>query len=226
MADVDDRLPARDAAARAAQERAAALAERTRLARELHDVLAHTLSGLAVKLEAARLLARHTGADPGLVAQLDGAHELIREGLAEARQVVATLRGDPVPGLAQLPELLERARRAAGVPVTFSQVGEPRALPPDAGLALYRTVQEALTNTAKHAGSGTGADVVLRWTPDHVVAEIVDAGGAGPAGLPSGGFGLTGLAERAALAGGRLECGPTGDGWRVRLTVPVPGTDR
>ena len=218
-----EELLAQEAATRAAKEEAAALAERGRLARELHDVLAHTLSGLAVKLEGARLLARHTGADPRLLDQIDGAHELARDGMTDARQVVATLRGDALPGPAQLPALLERTRRAAGIPVTFSQLGDPHPLPPDSALTLYRTVQEALTNTAKYAGDGAAVDVLLRWQPDRVVAEIVDAGGgAEAAGLPSGGFGLTGLAERAALAGGRLETGATGDGWRVVLTMPVP----
>lgn len=222
----DDRqaheLLAQEAATRAAQEEAAALAERGRLARELHDVLAHTLSGLAVRLEGARLLARHTGADPRLLHQIDGAHELARDGMIEARQVVATLRGDPLPGPAQLPELLERTRHG-GIPVTFTEHGDPQPLSADSGLTLYRTVQEALTNTAKHAGAGTRVDIVLRWASDRIVAEISDAGGdARSARLPSGGFGLAGLAERAALAGGRLESGPTGDGWRVTVTVPAP----
>lgn len=222
-----EELLAREETIRAAKEEAAALAERSRLARELHDVLAHTLSGLAVTLEGTRLLARHTGADPRLLAQIDGAHELARAGLTDARQVVATLRGELVPGPDQLPDLLERARQAAGTPVAFTELGTPRPLSPDAGLAVYRTVQEALTNTAKHAGAGTRVDVVLRWAPDEVVVQVADTGGdARPAGLPSGGFGLTGLAERAALAGGRLDSGPAGDGWRVRLAMPTLRGDR
>ena len=99
--------------------------------------------------------------------------------------------------------------------------GEPRPLPADAALAVYRTVQEALTNATKYGGTGVKAGVTLRWSPSEVVAEIVDAGGDRvPADLPSGGYGLAGLAERAALAGGRVDAGPTADGWRVTLTVP------
>lgn len=210
-----------EAATRAAREEAAALAERSRLARELHDVLAHTLSGLAVQLEGARLLAEFTEADPRLTEQVGNAQRLACDGMASAKRAVATLRGDALPGPDQLPGLIEQTLRS-GIPVSYEVLGEPQPLAGESGLAIYRTVQEALTNTAKYAGRGASADVTLRWEPDQVVAEIVDAGGDSvPAGLPSGGLGLTGLAERAALAGGRLETGPTGDGWRVQLAMPI-----
>ncbi|WP_213001597.1 sensor histidine kinase [Winogradskya consettensis] len=208
---------AEEAAAREAREEAARLAERGRMARELHDVLAHTLSGLAVHLEGARLLAEKTSADPRLVAQLTDAHGLARDGLAGARRVVETLRGDPLPGPAHIPELAGKAG------ATFAVTGVPQPLPGEAGLALYRTVQEALTNTAKHAGPLARADVVLAWTPTEVAVTVTDSGGVPDPDsvLPSGGFGLTGLAERAALAGGHLEAGPSGAGWRVNLTLPL-----
>ncbi len=216
-----EELLAQEAATRTAREEAAVLAERSRLARELHDVLAHTLSGLAVQLEGARLLAQHTDADPRLVEQVSTAQQLARDGMANAKRAVATLRGEALPGVQQIPDLVEETRSTAGLPVTFTQIGQPQPLPPETGLAVYRAVQEALTNTTKYAGRGATAAVILHWDAHQVIAEVVDSGGDGvPAGLPSGGFGLGGLAERAALAGGHLETGPTGSGWRVQLTMP------
>jgi len=212
-------LVAQEAATRGAREEAARLAERGRLARELHDVLAHTLSGLAVQLEGSRLLAAKTDADPRLTAQIDGAGKLARDGMASARNAIDTLRGQLLPGPADLPALIEQA----GLPVRYEVTGEPRPLPADAALAVYRTVQEALTNATRYGGTGVKATVALRWSPSEVVAEVVDAGGDRvPADLPSGGYGLAGLAERAALAGGRVDAGPTAEGWRVTVTLPVP----
>lgn len=214
-------LLAEEAAARAAREQAAVLAERGRLARELHDVLAHTLSGLAVQLEGARLLAEKTGADARLVTQVLTAQRLARDGMASAKGAVATLRGDTLPGIDQLPELVAQARLATGTAAHLVVSGEPRPLSPESGLAVYRTVQEALTNTAKHAGPDAQATVTLTWAPEQVSVEILDTGGTPAANLPSGGFGLTGLAERAELAGGHLDAGPTADGWRVHLVMPT-----
>ena len=203
---------------RRAREEAAVLAERSRIARELHDVLAHTLSGLAVQLEGARLLAEHTGADPRLVDQVTGAQSLDRSGKAGAKRAVATLRGEDLPGPDQLHELVEQARLATGAAVTLEVVGEPYPLPPERGLPLYRAVQEGLANVAKHAVGAT-TTVTLTWEHDQASVTVVDHGGR-PSGMPSGGFGLTGLAERAALAGGHLETGPLEDGWRVHLCMP------
>jgi signal transduction histidine kinase len=214
-------LLAQEAATRAAREEAAVLGERQRLARELHDVLAHTLSGLAVQLEGARLLAERTGADPRLAEQVANAQRLAKEGMAGAKRAVATLRGEALPGPEQLPRLVEQTR-LTGLPVALTVTGEARPLPGESGLAVYRAVQEALTNTAKYAGHGARADVVLTWDDDVLTVEITDSGGdRAAAGLPSGGYGLAGLAERAALAGGHLDAGPTTDGWRVTLTMPV-----
>lgn len=207
-----------EAETRRAREESAVLAERGRIARELHDVLAHTLSGLAVQLEGARLLAEHTGADPRLVEQVSNAQHLARSGMAGAKRAVATLRGDALPGPDQIPELVDHARLATGAAVSYRVDGEAAALAPELGLPLYRTVQEALANVAKHA-NGAATEVILSWRPADVTVEVTDHGGT-PTGLPSGGFGLTGLTERAALAGGHLEAGPHADGWRVRLTMP------
>lgn len=203
---------------RLAREEAAVLVERGRIARELHDVLAHTLSGLAVQLEAARLLAGHTGADPALVQQVSNAQSLARAGIVNAQRAVAALKGDSLPGPADVADLVDEARLSSGASITYAVVGAPRAVPGETGLAIYRTVQEALSNIAKHARGAT-CEVQLRWAAHSVQVEVTDHGGAA-SGLPSGGFGLSGLAERAALAGGRLDAGATGDGWRVRLEMP------
>src|SRR4051794_34639498 len=215
-------LLAQEAATRAAREEAAVLGERQRLAHELHDVLAHTLSGLAVQLEGARLLADRTGADPRLAEQVANAQRLARDGMTNAKRAVATLRGEALPGPSDLPGLVEQAR-LAGLPANLTVVGPPRPVPVETGLAIYRAVQEALTNATKHAGRGAIVDVTLTWTDAELAAEIVDRGGDHlTAGLPSGGYGLSGLAERAALAGGHLDAGPTAEGWRVALTMPLP----
>jgi signal transduction histidine kinase len=216
-------LLAQETATRQAREQAAGLAERARLARELHDVLAHCLSGLAVQLEGAKLLAEHTHADPRLVEQVGNAQRLVRDGIGSARATVETLRGDALPGPGQLPELVHQATRTTGRAVAYAVVGCVHPLAPESGLALYRTVQEALTNTAKYAGPGARAEVTLTWLPDAVRVDVVDSGGGCPdVEHHSGGLGLAGVAERAALAGGQLETGPTKDGWRVSLTLPAP----
>ena len=211
--EAEERL-AQESATRAAREETARLAERSRIARELHDILAHTLAGLAVQLEGARLLAMKTHADPRLIDQLAGAHSMAHDGLTSARQVVQTLRGDRLPGPSLIPDLVDRHPRAV-----LQVTGTPQPLSAEAGLALYRTVQEALTNAAKHAGPSAAVAVQLAWKTGSVNLSVVDTGGPG-ASLPSGGFGLSGLAERAALAGGRLSAGPTDTGWRVLLTMP------
>ena len=217
------RLLVQEAATRQAREQAAGLAERTRLARELHDVLAHTLSGLAVQLEGAKLLAEHTHADPRLVEQVGNAQSLVRDGISNARQPVQPLRGDALPGPGQLPELVEQTTRTTGRPLAYAVVGCPHPLAAESGLALYRTAQEALTNTAKYAGAGARVAVTLTWFPEAVRIDVVDSGGGRPSvEHHSGGLGLAGLAERAALAGGQLESGPTTDGWRVALSLPTP----
>jgi signal transduction histidine kinase len=144
--------------------------------------------------------------------------------MAGAQRAVATLRGESLPGPEQLPGLLEQTR-LAGLPVTLTTEGSPRPLPGESGLAVYRAVQEALTNTAKYAGRGARADVVLSWGDDVLTVQVTDRGGdRAAAGLPSGGYGLAGLAERAALAGGHFDAGPTADGWQITLGLPIPPT--
>jgi signal transduction histidine kinase len=212
---------------RLAREQATVLAERARLARELHDVLAHSLAGLAVHLEAARLLARTGDADPRLVDQITAAQRLARDGMGEAKRAVSTLRNEDLPGPDDLPGLIDQARDE-GLAVNYAVTGRPRRLPSEAGLAVYRAVQEALTNTIKHAGAGATVTVHVAWDDREIRVEATDRGGhrstAAAQAMPSGHYGLAGLAERAALAGGHLSTGPTADGWQLCLTMPVAAT--
>jgi signal transduction histidine kinase len=217
-----EKLLAQEAAAGEARERAAAIAERSRLARDLHDVLAHSLSVLAVQLEAARLTAITTAAGANLVGQITCAHKLTCIGMLNARRALATLRDDNPPGSASVPGLVSETAAALGIPIALEVDGIPCPLDADAGLMVYRVVQEALTNVAKHAGRGVRVTVRLTWAPGGVEVSIVDSGGDGAdVGLPSSGFGLTSMAERAALKGGRLKVGRSGHGFAVRLWLPA-----
>jgi len=217
-------LLAQEAATGEARERAAALAERSRLARELHDVLAHSLAALSVQLEGTRLHAIASGAGASLVDQITSAHRLTRIGMLNARRVVAMLRGEQTPGPAGLPDLVAETARMSGIPITLQVEGAPQRMAAEAGLTLYRTVQEALTNVVKHAGRGAQVVVRLSWAPGGVEVSIVDSGGDGVgAGLPSSRFGLTSMAERAAQHGGRLDVGHSGAGFMIHLWLPLTG---
>ncbi|MGN6610130.1 MAG: sensor histidine kinase [Jatrophihabitans sp.] len=212
-----------EAATRAAREEAAVLAERSRLARELHDVLAHSLAGLAVQLEGARLLAGHTAADPRLVDQLALAQRLARDGLAGAKRAVSTLRGEPLPGPDDVPALVEQAR-LTGHPARLTTTGAPCALPAELGLAVYRTVQEGITNATKYAGADAPIDVRVDWSDDEVVVMVTNgAGHAVPGGQTPRGERQAGQYKRARLAGGRVDAGPDDAGWTVRLALPLHG---
>jgi signal transduction histidine kinase len=229
-----ERLLAQEAALRAqetatfeAREQAAALAERSRLARELHDVLAHSLAALSAHLERARLTAIGAGAGAKLVGQITAAHQLTRIGMLNARRALLMLRQEETPGPAGLPDLVSQSAAASGLAIVFQEEGTPQPLGREAGLTVYRTVQEALTNVAKHAGRGAQAAVRLTWAPDELVVAVFDSGGDGAgAGLPSSGFGLTGMAERAALQGGSLDAGRGDHGFTVRLRLPLCAQER
>ncbi|MCW0212916.1 MAG: histidine kinase [Pseudonocardia sp.] len=213
----EERAVALAAATRASEEhlRAAALAERARIARDVHDVLAHSLSALAVQLQGARLMVQRDGAPPDTVAQIERAQRLATEGLAEARRAVSALRDGAVDIAAELRALVDVHPGAAldvgpGLP----------DLPDPARDALLRTAQEALSNARKHA-PGAPVDVRLRGAAHGVELVVSDRTGEPSAPAGDGGYGLVGMAERAALIGADLETGPTEDGWRVRLWVPV-----
>ena len=208
---------------RQAEKAAAALAERARLSRDMHDVLAHTLSGLVLQLEALALRAERD--DSALTAALHRSHRLARDGLREAREAVQALRGGTLPGPDGLRELVEQHQRIAGVPCSVEVDGAARPLAAEAAVAVYRTAQEALANARKHA-LGAPVHVCLRWTDDQAVLQVANAPGAPHEHLdPSGlGVGLEGLAERAALVGGRLTAKATESGFRVELQVPTQRT--
>jgi signal transduction histidine kinase len=200
---------------REAVAQSAALAERSRVARDMHDVLAHSLSALALQLEGTRLLARDRGADPEVVDGLERAHHLAATGLAEARQAIAALRGDALPGPERLRELADAFPNA-----TLTVRGEPREHSSEARLALYRTAQEALTNVRKHSAADR-VEISLDYAGDGTTLVVVDHGPGAPVIVGAGGgYGLTGMRERAELLGGRLSAEPTADGFRVELWLP------
>jgi signal transduction histidine kinase len=211
--------------AREEQLRAAAVMERGRIAGELHDVLAHSLSGAAIQLQGARKLAEREQASPQVRAAIDRAGELVRDGLASARKAVGALRGEELPSVAQLESLVATFRNDMHADVTLQVEGTARPLPADASLALYRGAQEALTNVVRYAPGAT-ATVVLRYDSGHTTLSVEDRL-AGPkpdaAGLVGvgGGNGLVGMRERLEQAGGTMQAGPTNTGWRVELDVPA-----
>jgi signal transduction histidine kinase len=210
--------------AQEAQAQAAALAERTRIAQDLHDVLAQTLSGLAIQVQAARMMARRQQAGQELRELLDRAGKLVKDGLGEARRAVGVLRGDQLPSLERLPELVERYRVDLELDVTLAVSGAERALTAAAGMALYRGAQEALTNVARYA-RGARTTVELRFEPQATVLTVEDrreGPGSAPAALAGGsGLGLTGMRERLSEVGGRASAGPTERGWTVRMEIPA-----
>nr|WP_245686022.1 sensor histidine kinase [Streptomyces niveus] len=213
----------------ARQERAAAEArradeERLRIARELHDVLAHSISVINVQAGVGLAL---IDSDPEQArTALTTIKAASKEALGEVRQVLDTLRtsGDapraPAPGLDRLPELVEQAA-GAGLTVTIETRGERVALAPGADLAAFRIVQEALTNVVRHSGSRT-ADVQVGYGPGLLTLRIDDAGPATGDEAGGSGNGLAGMRERAAALGGSIEAGPRPDGgFRVRATLPL-----
>ncbi|MFJ2740123.1 sensor histidine kinase [Streptomyces sp. NPDC087440] len=239
-------LLAQERAARVAEAETAALAERARIAREMHDVLAHSLSAQVVHLEAARLLVEREPPGPfrdGVLERVVAARRMAREGLAETRQALSALRGDRAPVEDYLREMAAMDRADVQV------VGARRELTADACQALRRVAQEALTNVRKHA-PGAVPSILLEYGKDDITLEVRDRGrrdGKGPGGragpvvvarrdedpglrkpdvrrelaATGGGYGLLGMRERAELLGGTLEAGPAGEGFVVRLRMPV-----
>jgi signal transduction histidine kinase len=207
-------------AGREAETQAAALRERGRIAREMHDVLAHTLAGLSVQVQAVRALAARQSVDAELLGAIDKAGLLARDGLAEARATVSTLR-DPV-GLSidDVRALVERHPGDA----TFTEFGTRGELSAEAGHVVYRAVQEALTNAARYA-PGAPVTVTLSWADDALDAVVRDGGpmpGHTVVAVPSTGLGLAGMSERVRAVGGSVRAGATGDGgWQVAVHMPV-----
>jgi signal transduction histidine kinase len=200
--------------------RAAGLAERANAAREIHDILAHSLGALVLQLDALdSVLTTGTPDHERAIEILARARALAVEGLNEARQAVGTLRTDAPPLVDALRQLVETTG-SANLEIT----GTPRPTSAELSVALRRTAQEALTNASKHA-PGAAPTVQLAFTPAVLVLTVTDTGcpeGIAPSALADtgGGYGIEGLRERAELIGGTLEAGPLGPGWQVRLSVP------
>jgi signal transduction histidine kinase len=203
-----------------ARSRAELLADRNHMARELHDVLAHTLAALSLQLEAFETVVDNEPETSVAVReQLERTRRLVREGLDEARGAVRALRDDAEPLEQRLARLAEQHGAA------FMTSGTVYPLAPEAILGLYRVAQEALTNVLKHARGAT-ASVRLAFSLADVTVTIDNDLPHGDdttesLGKSGGGFGLRGIAERVALLGGEVEAGPTSNGWRVTATVPV-----
>ncbi len=224
---LEDRA-ARLEAERDAQAQIAAAAERARIARELHDVIAHHVSVMVVQADGASYaLDRSPDRARQALAAIAGTG---RQALAEMRRMLGVLRSDdgtpgvvPLPGIEQLGELLEQTR-ASGLAVSFTVEGVPAPLPGGLALAAFRIVQESLTNTRKHGGPGARATVLLRYCEDMLVLKITDDGAGAVAARDGAGHGLTGMRERVALYGGTLHTGPRpGGGYQVTARLPLHG---
>jgi signal transduction histidine kinase len=204
--------------------RAAAAEERVRIGRELHDVVAHAISVIVVQSQAAQRVLE--GEQPSAREALGSIETTGRQALVEMRRLLGVIRKEdddallaPRPGLAHLDELAAHVREA-GLPVELRVEGDAKPLPPGVDLSAYRIVQEALTNSLKHAGPAS-ARVVVRYGVDGVELEITDDG-RGLADDRVGGHGLVGMRERAAVVGGDVEAGPNGGrGYAVRARLPA-----
>ena len=184
-------------------------------------MLAHSLSGASIQLQGARRLADREHASPVLSDAIDRASELVRSGLANARQAVGALRGDPLPTLAELPTLIESYKADMDLEVTLQIEGAPRTLPANSSLALYRGAQEALTNVARYA-PGARTRVIVRFEGEGTRLSVDNGvAAAAPREGMGGGRGLEGLRERIERAGGTMAAGPTPDGWRVEIELPT-----
>ena len=207
---------------RAAQAQAAALGERQRLAREMHDVLAHSLSGLVLNLEGARLLAERDSVEPEVMDAIERAHRLAKTGLEEARRAIGMLRDDELPGPRALAALAQQFQDDTGVACTVNVSGTENDLGSDGRLTLYRVAQEALTNARKHARpERVELHLAYESAGTRLTVEDVACDGDRPPPGDGTGYGLTGMRERAALLGGLLNAGPTATGFRVELWVPA-----
>jgi signal transduction histidine kinase len=211
------------------QGRLAAAAERARIARELHDVVAHNLTVMIALADGAGYQMRDAPEDAR--AALDTASRTGRLALAEMRRLLGVLRDDdasdgaqrdPQPGVPEIDALVEQVR-AAGLPVSYRVAPETRRLPQGIQLTMFRIVQEALTNTLKHAGPSATAEVELITTGSEVRVLVSDTGTAPSAVIGNGGSGLRGMRERAAVYSGVAEAGPRPQGgWLVAAHLPLP----
>jgi signal transduction histidine kinase len=214
------------------QLRLVAQAERARIARDLHDVVAHSLAVMITQADGGRYAARSN--PDSAVQALETIADTGRNALSEMRRLLGVLRDEapsssattPQPGLEDLAGLVE-GLRSGGLAVTIEARGEPAGLPQGMGLAAYRIVQEGLTNVLKHAGPQATARVHLWWSPSALTVDVVDDGRGAAAAAPDDGpgHGLLGMRERAAVYGGSVQAGPMpGGGFGVRAVFPLAFT--
>lgn len=215
-------------ASRTTDAELAVAAERARIAREMHDIVAHSLTVIIAQADGGSYAAK---TNPEQAARaLETIAEIGRDALADIRRILGVLRSadtdaaivTPQPTASNLEEVIERVRET-GAQVAYTTIGSPRTLPPGMGMTLQRVCQEALTNALKHAGPGATMTVALRWGEDEVTLQVDDDGRGAAAITDGAGTGIVGMRERAALFGGTLHAAPrpTG-GFRVRLTLPLP----
>ena len=222
-----ERMLAEARRAREAETQAAALAERARIAREIHDVLAHSLAAVSVNLQAAEgLLGTLPAGRPELAKAIEcigRAGVFTREGLADARRAILALRDDAAPLADQLAALAGEYQADGDLAVDFTVTGPPRTVAAEAALAAYRTAQEALTNARKHA-PGQPVRLSLEFSAAEIAVRVVNplpGQAGGPLAATGAQYGLTGLRERAALGGGTLTAGPAEGEWQVCLRIPA-----
>jgi signal transduction histidine kinase len=208
------------------QAKVAALDERARIAREIHDVLAHSLGALGLHIQAAQAVLTRQHDEAQALELLGQARRMATDGLNETRRAVHALRGETWPLPDGLAELSAEHQRRHGARVTFEVSGEPRPLPPDAGLALTRTAQEALVNAAKHAPHQP-VGIRLDYAGAHTSLAVTNylgedaPGDHGPElATVNGGYGLAGMRERLLLVDGTLSAGRNGSDWLVMAKVP------
>ena len=210
------------------QAQIATAAERARIAREMHDIVAHSLSVIIAQADGGRYAA---AASPEAATHaLTTISETGRDALADMRRILGVLRSDgngdaartPQPAQTDLDTLVSNVRDA-GLSVSLVRMGTARALPPGAGLTIYRIAQESLTNILKHGGPDTNATVLLQWAQSSLVLQIDDDGRGAAAASDGAGQGLLGMRERATMLGGTLVAGPRpGGGYRVQAEIPIP----
>jgi signal transduction histidine kinase len=209
---------------------AAEEAERGRISREMHDIVAHSLSVIIAQADGGRYAAANN--PEAAVTALAAISETGRAALADMRGIVRGLREgppeadparlEPVPHARDIDELIETVR-AAGLDASMVRMGTPRDLPPGMGLTIHRIVQEALTNAMKHAGPGARVTVLERWDPTAITLTVTDDGRGAAASGDGQGHGVLGMRERTEMLGGVFMAGPSPTGgFQVRATIPLP----
>ncbi|MCM3662463.1 histidine kinase [Georgenia satyanarayanai] len=213
------------------QAQIATAAERSRIAREMHDIVAHSLSVVIAQADGGRYAA---AADPEAATRaLTTISETGRAALADMRKILGVLRAPgtdaepetttPQPIDADLDALVDQVR-SSGLDVSLVRVGQARSLPPGLGLTVYRICQEALTNVLKHGGPSASATVMIQWAPQRISIQVDDTGRGAAATSDGAGHGLLGMRERVAMFAGTFDAGARpGGGYRVRAEIPLPG---